>query len=506
MIKKRLKPVYLLFFAIPLLYVLLWHFNSVEPADKTKQNDFLSFSLKTSNPSVISLTSDKKNLATWEITNNTFKNLQYAGPLNNIEGISIVVQNPGINDTISFLGFHLYRNNQLYSLYDYTIENAIVFENDGIFKATVKNAGNPVVIKFKTLSQWQTVNSEHQFLLKIFLLFIIVFIFLIAFAPPKKYFIISVFISLFAMILFYVADLDFSGRVSVSNDSQLKGVEVFYNNKPIFNPYKKYNSLETKNTYSFPLNLSAEEFLRFDIVDTASLIDGFRIKIKTGIFYSTFNLASIPKQKLVLNDILINGSHVSIRGNDPYFVLASTYFVGKIKWLLFLEKNIFLFLTLLVFIVFLIVRPFLERCFNFKCHWIHLWFLLIPLTFYLITKPWKKEPVKASADCIYFSARSSAPSLISLFNGSDSITSWPLNSPAFKYLQYSGNIKDFSNLYFKVNGLSANDTLSLLSVNFFHQGHVYSIFNKNEPVCTIKNATKFDKQEGAGIVAQNNNT
>jgi len=300
------------------------------------------------------------------------------------------------------------------------------------------------------------------------------------------------------MIISYLIGIDtIIGRVTISSSSPIKGSEIYFNQTPFFTPTKKYSSDSIAKVFSVPLNLETNRYLRCDVGDTISILKDLKIKIKLGIFHSCFDFASIPQGELILNDLVLHGKNYFITGNDPYFILTSDYFTNNINWLLFLERNIFLFITLLFFLFLVSIHRFVRgvnKILNkIKFRAAYFSFLLIPLTYFLIVQQWGKEVPSKSPDQIYFSARTSKPSVISLFNGNDSITSWALNSPAFKYLQYTGHINDQEGFYLKVKNLSANDTISLLSVSFFHNDNVYSLFDKNEPVCTIKNARLLSK-------------
>jgi len=519
MLKKRLKPIYLIFLTIPIVYLLLLNFKHQEIKSNSKLNDYIYFSVKTSNQSVINLIANKELLTSWNVNSKGFKNLQYYGKINDESGFSLTFNNLKVNDTISLLGLNLYRNNQIYSLFNnsdkyYSVENAIIIEQNGIFKIIIQQSGKPAVINFKSTLNWETNNISKHFNLFVIFAFIITFLLLIILAPPKKYFVVSVILSIIIMFIFYLRGEDFVGKVNISSNAPIKGTEIFYNENPLFNPINRYYSDETKNEITVPLNIKTEGFLRFDIIDTSTKLENFQIKIKLGIFSTNFNVVSIPQKKLVLNDLVLQGNTYYITGNDPYIALTSSYFAKKIEWLIFFQNNIFLFISILFFLILLIINPFVCNLNKIKFKPAHFVFLLIPLTYCLIIQPWKKEVYSEglgqkyfiaistklqdnillkSQDQIYFSIRTSKPSLISLYNGNDSITSWDVNSRGFKYLQYEGRLNVAENFYLKVKKLSAKDTISLLSVNLFHDNKTYTLFDKNESVCKISNTSICNK-------------
>ena len=142
---------------------------------------------------------------------------------------------------------------------------------------------------------------------------------------------------------------------------------------------------------------------------------------------------------------------------------------------------------------------------NVRFRFAHLTILLIPLSYFFITHTWIPEKASNCSDQIYFSAHTSKPSVISLFNGKDSLTSWALNSQGYKYLPFTGPINLSASLYLKIENLSERDTFSLLSINLFHDDNVYSLFDKNENVCTIKNAVLSDKSDEINAIVQQTN-
>ena len=502
MLKKRLKPIYFLFLTIPLVYCLLWHFRTVVPSIDSKTNDYFYTSVKTSKSAVVNLIANKTLLSSMNLNSAGYKNLQFVGQVNDSAGLKITVNNLSTNDTISFLGFNLYRNNQVFSLCNsanknYTAENAIIIEKNGILNAIVQQSGKPVTINLKPLSAWESVGNNHHFYMLIFLCFIFSFLLLLAIAPPSRYFIASVAFSVLILFVCYLADIHSIGRVTVTSSSPVNRGEIYYNYNPFFTPLKKFSTEGKANAFSTRINIETDGFLRCDVGDTIAELNDFRIKIKSGIFGSSFNVASIPQRELVLNDLVLRGNNYYITGNDPYFALTSTYFIKNIKWLIFLEHNIFLFITLAFFVLLLGIHRFVggvDKILNkvkFKVAYFS--FLLIPFSYFLIIHFWQKEVPTKSPDQIYFSVRTSKHSVINLINANDSIASWSLNSPAFKYFQYSGKLNVNAPISLKFKNLSANDTISLLSINLFHDDHVYSLFAKNKPACNLKNAHLLDK-------------
>jgi alginate O-acetyltransferase complex protein AlgJ len=510
MLKKRLKPVYLLFLAIPLVYFLLWNSQKEVSVSDSKLPDYFYSSVRTSRPATICLNAGNDSLYKWNMNSAGYKNLQYVGPINDSTGFNIIIKDLGIHDTISFLGFNFFHNHKVFSLCNDLEKfcdavNANLTVRNGILVAVVRQSGAPVSIHIKPSSTWGTNDINNRTHLITLLIFIIAFLFLIVFAPPARYFIVSVLISLMVMILCFMEDFDITGRISMSSSSPIKGAEVFYNQDPFFTPNKRFSSNDIIKEFSVPVNLKTDGFIRCDVADNTTELKDFQIKIKSGVFSSTLDLASVRQDRLVMNDLVLQGNTYYITGNDPYIALASDYFIQKTKWLLFLERNIFLFITLIVFLILVSINRFFGGLNRIKFKWAYFAYLLIPLTYCLITQPWKAEIKSHYPDQLYFSARTSKPSVISLFNGNDSITSWTLNSRGYRYLQYAGNMNQSAGLWLRIGNLSANDTISLLSINLYHDDRVYSLFDKNETVCKMKNARSLDKpgELNVGVIGTN---
>ncbi len=511
---KRLKPVYLLFLAIPIVYLLLWNNRQVGISSNSKLPDYFYFSVKTSQPATLKLLCGKDTLSKWNLNSSGYKNLQFVGKINDSTGLSLIVNNLNSHDTVSFSGINLYHNNHVSSIYRdldkyCTIENAKTDGSNGTFNAIIQQSGKAASFHLKPSSNWEKDNIRLRFHLLILLIFSIGFILLFIFNPSPRYFISSLLITIAVMIIYYLNSSNSVNRVTMLSTSTMKGAEVYYSPTPFFSPASRYNSANDTKSYSVPLNLETDGYLRCDVFESSKEISDFKIKIITGIFGSTYDISAISQASLVANDLVLRGNKYYTTGNDPFFLFTSNYFTNKIKWLLLMERNVFLFVSLLVFLFLLCIHRFIkgvDKLLNklrFKVAYLS--FLLIPLTYLLITHYWQQEIPSKSPDQIYYSARTSKPAIISLINGTDSITSWQINSPAFKYFQYCGHLNDSAGYHLRVENLAANDTLSLLSVNLFHEDHAYSILNKKESVCTIKNAAFIDKVGEVVAVVKNSN-
>ncbi|HOY33061.1 MAG TPA: hypothetical protein PKW80_14370 [Bacteroidales bacterium] len=512
MLKKRLKPVYLLFLAVPLAYFLCYGFKVKDYPTEKKTNDYFFFSVKTSKPVSLSLLDGRNTLITRSVSPGGYKDMECLGQIADSSRLSLMINDAAAGDTICFLGFNLYHNDHVASLVEgikkkCDVKNAELIENDDGIAVVVQQSGQPVIIDLPPPTVWETSASGFNPLWLVIFAFVAIILVLLACAPSKRYFIAVLLITLLVMVIAHLTfDKSLIGRATMNCDTQLKNAEIFYHKDPFFTPEKKFSSVLISNSFSVPVNYSKDRFLRLDPGDSIINLQDLKIMIKPGFFCSEYDLASMPQKILVLNDLVRSQDKYYITGNDPYIKLSSAYFIRHLEWLSFLEQNLFLALSLLVFLVLLLLQIFYSGfdrlLIKIRFKPAYYAFLLLPLTYYSISAVWEKEAPSQSDDHLYFSAMTSKPSAVSLINGSDSVASWILDAPSYKYLHYSGRFNTDEGFFLKFDSLNSNDTIQLLSVNLFHNDHVYSIFDKNEPVCSISNATILVDNECVMAVAQ----
>jgi len=492
--KKRLKLAYLLFFIVPLTYYFLWTKNNEKPSDNETQRDYLSFSVRVSNPANMSLVENGKELINWDINSKGYKNLEFVGPINSTNGICFNVKNLYANDTLSFFGINLYSNNKLFSLGDnikenISVANARIADKDGVLILIVEKSECILNINLKPPDGWGKSEPFNTKKIIIACVFLLIFLSVFAFNPSAKYFILSLIVTAFLLLFAYYYDLNLNKSITLLTSSNIKNTEVFYNHSPFFSATKKYTTEKPTDCFSQPLNFETEKYLRFDIGDSLIQLEKIKIKINTGVFSVTYNLSVLAQEKLMLNDMVLIDDIYYVTGNDPYVKLTSAYFIKNLDLLLFLEKNVFLFLSLIVFLLLMSFKGFFEEKVNaLKLKPLYIMFLFIPMTYHLVNLQWNNKSVSPNTDQLYFSVRTSRPSVITLINGKDSLTSWGIDSKGFKYVHFKGNFNLKENFFLKVSNLSINDTVSFLSINIFHNNEVHSLFEKNNTVCKIKNA------------------
>jgi len=507
--EKRLRLVYLLFLFIPLAYYFLWGNQAYTHSGTAKHLDYMGFSVKSTSPARLSIVENEQELMAWDINSNAYKNLEFVGKLDTNKDISLKAEKLNSNDTLFFLGFNIYSNNKLFSLGDdinqhITVTNARLAEKDGVLILIVEKSGIPLNIKLKSPTKWgrsDPFNSQKSIILFVFLA---AFLLMMLANPSTRYVLLSLILAIFILVFSYFTDTHSNGRVTLSTSSRIKNAEIFYSQSPFFSATKRYSSGIITDVFSQPVNLETEKYLRFDIGDSLIALEQIKIKISAGIFSKSYNLNELPQNRLMLNDLVLEGNTYYVTGNDPYIKFSSAYFINKLEFVLFLEHNKFLFLTLIIFLIFISLHGLVDKKLNkLKLKPAYLAFLLIPLSYYLINQQWIKKSVPPGADYLYFSVKTTRPSVFTLINGSDSLGSRTVDSPGFKYLQFKGKFNINENFFLKIENLSQQDTISFLSINLFHDNKTYSLFEKNSSVCKISNARYTGQSNDVEVTVKN---
>jgi hypothetical protein len=500
MIKRKIKPAYLLFLVLPLLYFFLCE-KGTAPSVK-KQQDYFYFSVMTSGPAVISLYTGKDSLASWELNSAGYKYLDYLGLLNDNNGITLKVNHLKAGDTISFLAFNLCRDNKIFSLYNCSepncrMENAGMIEKDGLQLAIVQKTGIPVNVLLQSASLWKQTNPDRWFKIIIIVLFLVTFILIIVFSPAVRYFIICCVLALLAMLLLFFIEKDFQSHITISTKAPVKKFQTFYNYNPCFTPDKMFSSEKASSIFSTQVDLQEDRCIRCDMDGSPEEIGEVNYRMNAGILYFVWDLAYIPQEKLVMNDLAIRNGKFYITGNDPHILFTSSFFTDRIHALVLARKNLFLLITLLIFLFLIAINRWTAKIRIKHFHPVYLVFLIIPLTYSFFMLGKTNNPAWKADDVLYFSIRTTGPSVVDLINGNKPIASWNINSSGYKYLQYQGPVNDSAGLIIQVRNLAEKDSISLLSVNFFRDYQTVSLYKNKEPSGPIINA---DIIEGTGAI------
>jgi hypothetical protein len=495
MLRKRIKPAYLLFLVLPLLFYFLWQNPAVQ--ELTKSDDYFYFSVHTSRPAVISLYSGEDSLTSWTVDSKGYKFLGYVGTLKDTSSIVLKIHQLGSEDTLSFLGFNRYHDQQLQSLYKQgepwcSLQNATSIDHDGLKMVVVKNTGLPVSLSLKAPVTWEQPRINLWFTLLIALCFAGVFILILVWAPPVRYFMISCVLAALLMFLFYWVEKDYACEVTLSTTTQVKRFETFYNSNPCFVAEKTFSSDVPAPQFMVPVDLRRDPYIRCDMDESPDILDQLNLNISAGFFCTGWNLNDVPREKMLINDLTFVNGKFRVCGTDPYIAFSSTIFTHRIQWLLLLRQAFFLFITLMLFVVLIGIHRWLASRLTKRSNPVYAMFLLFPMGYFIFTS--LSNPTKPVDDtcALFFSMRTTKPSSVDLLNGDQRIVSWNVGSPGYQYLQYKGDLSKYSGIKIQVRGLAASDSLSLLAVNLYSDGRV---------VTDDKPSSRWRRTSNAGIIA-----
>jgi len=490
MLKRKFKVSYLLFLIIPVVYYFLSQGSS--EVNKPDQPDYFYFTAQSSKPATISLFSGKTQLASWELNSEGDKYLDFSGKVDASNGLTLSVSNLNYARDINFLSFNLVQNGQLYSLND-----------GGSFQVDKSNKeGTPFIVTLKPLSNWDTTHAGNHFKYYLALLFLFVFIVIILLSPPVRYFIITCFITVAVMLITSWFAPNETGKLEMKTNSPLKRTEFYFNQSPQFTHLKRASTDNAGKYFSAEIDLRRNRFIRFD-VDNTNEIKDLDLGVKCGIFSKTWDIWRIPIGNLVMNDLKAEDGRFRVCGPDPFIALTSNYFIDDITWLLLLQKSVFLFISLLSFIVLLSLHYWIGRYFYFQFKCAYLFFFIIPAIYFFFFQNNFKANVNKQKDYFYYSVKTSKPALISLFAGKDSVTSWNVNSAGYRMLDCVCNLNDSAGLILKVKSLAMNDTASFLAFDFFRNNSLFSLYDRSYPYCAVENASTTNKDGVFSVIANN---
>jgi len=506
MFRKKFKPLYLLIFIIPLLYLYIFQRNDIQ--QELPEIDFLYFSAKSSKHAKMQLFSGDELLTTWELNANTYKYFDYSGCLKNRNNIILKINELSENDTITFLSFNIFRGNTSSSLYQFInpdeyLSNAHIIPDKNAIKAIVKSSNTPLSISFKPSEAWKTKNTTAYFILFFELIFLSIFILLHILSPPNKYFIAVVFISVILMLLFSTSKPEHTATLEMTTTSPLKKAEFFFSHYPQFTHIKNTLCESNNNTFKTEIDLKHNRFFRLDVNDIEKL-ENVKFNIKYGIFSKSWKLSELSEGKLCINDMNIINDTFYPKGIDPFICFSSDYFNASIRQLIFLRESTFLFVALLAFIILICLHKKLSPYLNITFKYVYLIYFLIPLSYfilyYLNTDYENKKPLN---DYLYFSAKVNKPTQLSLYAGEAIIASWHIEPGGFKYLDCVKNMNDSNGLTLKIDNFTPEHGIALTSLNFFRNNTLYTLYDFSNPYCHVENAWTINFNGAFTVVGQN---
>jgi hypothetical protein len=507
MLKKHLKPIYLLFLLLPLMYLWLGKAGVPKAGPGHELPSYFNCSALSKQPLTLSFYNGRDSLCSWALPAKIFRNLEYAGGLRDDQGYSLRIQGLAAGDTLCISNFNISGNwgvrTAAKELAGHcSMQNGNLFWYKGFLRVQAVNAAMPVILGLPSSGEWKSQGKPNagKWITGLFILCLLI---LIVMAPPRKVFIVILLIAAGFMLAYHYAGHSRHGQVSVETLEAQQDAEVFYNSGPVFDPTQHLLIPEAQRKYSFPLNFSEDDFMRFDVAPATTSLSEMKVMCRLGCFSKSFSIRPDDGAFATFNDIRPEGKTFRICGPDPYVSLNTADTVREIAVLNMLSDHEFVLGGILIFIVLLLVSPllrFLERM-RFKPAYLSL--LLLPLSYWICNDYWRAPKPGMPYDFVHISAKASRPAALYLINGKDSLAGWMLDTAGFKVLQYGGKIDTTLPLRYVVAGLQKGDTLSILSVNMYHKDQDWALLQPDGMQSGISNVRKSAGGSSDFVVQRN---
>jgi len=342
---------------IPAAYVLAYQPWKLPVAGN--KNEYIYFSARTSKPGFISINNSNECLAKWEISQPGFKLFQYKKALNTNIGLYLLIENLSGNDTISLHSVNYCKGEKVQNLLTketdiFSISNAQLLSSPLDYNVVVSKSGTPVRINLKPFDILQTANQSRQaFVIVLLIIFTLILFAAVLNLNPQKNVLISVLTSIFVLIFYWIGRDD-EFNVSLSSKNNIEASLLYFHNTPEFWSEWKLLSGKQKGVFISQVLLQKYKFLRVDLEGDVKTIEEPQIALSSGLIKMTYNYMRIPYYYLVVNDMVKKGNAYHVTGPDPYFVLNSAAQSDDAEYLLVLKKHIFIFLSIVLFLVLLV--------------------------------------------------------------------------------------------------------------------------------------------------------
>lgn len=155
------------------------------------------------------------------------------------------------------------------------------------------------------------------------------------------------------MIVLFLIDRHLSSHVAMQTGNPVRSVNFFYNDNPGFAENKKISINDWTCFFKANIPFSENNYLRCGINKDTKELNSLQVMVKDGFLHHNMDLCDIPHDKMLFNDISYHNSSFIITGDDPYVCLTSGYFIRQLQWLMILKNNLFLFISLFIFIIYL---------------------------------------------------------------------------------------------------------------------------------------------------------
>lgn len=507
MLKRKFNPAYLVvLLLLPLFYIL----PKQEPIQKPLTNipDYFWFSVKTTCPVTLSMSDENNHLASWQIGTGGFKMCDYTGTIDKGEILKINIEGLGANDTLSFLSFNVFRQNMVRSLYSVLHSgelcyNAVVTEQRGYVDVQAESPSKPVVLQLRAPVGWQISDPQARLLLWTELLFVLLIVFLHVLNPSGRIVVFSTLIAASVLLLSKAMLVPEGARFSLKSDAKMLSGNIFYNHHPQFTHLKNYYKLFPDKTFNFSTQSPSDIFVRFDTDGTASH-KHLKIGVSFGLLNASWALENVEPKNLILNDFDVSDGVFTVTGPDPYLALTSSYFIGTIEWLSLLHQKIPLWAALIVLVLLVLTDKWLSKRIGLTFRPAYLLFLTIPIAYYFLHhyNVSQHEVKVKQKDYFYTSVKASKPVVLTLLAGTDSLTSFLINTQGFRYIEYAHNRGDSTGYSLRIENPVAGDTIAFAAFNFFGNNRLYSLYDRTYPYCGTEHAASFVENSIFKVVPQ----
>lgn len=365
-LNKLLSIYYIWILIIPVIIYCLYKFDN---QDMAKPTDFHFFtSIKSSHCTKINFLKNDSLLIAWQNNFTNYKQLEYVQPLEmkNDSTFQLKIEHQTISDTISFLGINFFINNELFTLAPSQLEKITVSKNAKIIHhhnqlKIISTTNDPITISLNNPTSWST-NSIRGFKLLILISLSVLFIIVvIALKPLKKWFLLSLSITVFFIFYFWTITKDPIAHLTINHCKPKDPITYYYNSIPSFSSIlsSEYRDSTTINkTQTFPEKFN---FYRIDFAPYHNKLIQNEVKYSMGVINKKWKLGEINPFDITGNDIDYENEKYYLCGDDSYLCLSSVLFNNGFKKVNFIRSSIYVVFSLIVFIILLMLSNILKK-------------------------------------------------------------------------------------------------------------------------------------------------
>ncbi len=362
---KKIKP----YFLVWLLFPAVWFYFYVQdnPEPSTISDTLFYTSLKAPKGSEVDLFNGKTFMVGMHTTGAAFNKLEYQGKIKHVDSLNIKISGVSTKDTVLFLSVNLFKDNSVSTLPANQFQflkpdSATLCANTrNILSYSPAQNTHTIAIHLNNPANWSTPNISHFKFWILITAFLITLIAIILLQPSFKYLTIVTILTTLILSFYWWIGKDIGSLLSIKNDTPLKEVVFYHNSIPVFlpNPHEFFKGPD--KAFRTVSDLINQPYYRLSINRENQSIKNLSFNFSFGLISKSWNLNSINPSEIFANDIDYNysTSEWKISGTDPYFSFITSDFISSNQKLLFLRKSFFLFISGLIFIVFLLLQPVL---------------------------------------------------------------------------------------------------------------------------------------------------